>query len=213
MADETAVDDEHFMMRAIEIAQHQMGRTAPNPPVGCVLVKDGVIIAEAATGDGGKPHAEEAALQMVGEASRGATAYVTLEPCHTRSSGAPGCSDRLISAGVKRVVVAVEDHHPTATDGLTKLRDAGVETKIGCLKDKALELVAGFFKVLDAGRPLVGVSASMDTYDAEFYLAPGESFEGALKRMSDEGKTRIRVMPGSPLASALKARGLVDIDV
>ena len=212
MADETAVDDERHMARAIELAMRQLGRTAPNPPVGCVLVRDGAVIAEAATGDGGKPHAEELALEMAGEAAKGAVAYVTLEPCHSRSSGASGCSDRLISAGVKRVVVAVEDHHPTATDGLTKLKSAGVETKIGCLESEAKNLVSGFFKVLDAGRPLVGISATIDTYDAEFYLAPGEGFEDALKRMGEEGKTRIRVMPGSPLASALRARGLVDIE-
>lgn len=212
MANETPVDDELHMARAIELATRQLGRTSPNPPVGCVLVKDGVVIAEAATGDGGRPHAEEAALAVAGAAANGATAYVTLEPCHSRSSGASGCSDRLISAGVLRVVIATEDHHPTAADGLNKLKVAGIPTEVGCLRDAAQKLVAGFFKVLDAGRPLVGVSADLETYDAEFYLAPGESFEDSLKRMAREGKTRIRVVPGSPLASALRARGLVDIE-
>ena len=96
--------DDAFMRRAIELARLQHGRTGKNPSVGCVLVgTDGVILSEAATGDGGRPHAEQIALSALpDDAARGATAYVTLEPCHTRSTDEPSCSQRLVDAGIHR---------------------------------------------------------------------------------------------------------------
>src|SRR4051812_16214423 len=102
-------EDEAWMARAIELAQANVGRTGDNPSVGCVIVRDGVVVGEGATAPGGRPHAEEVALDRAGEAARDATAYVTLEPCGERSSGAASCGQRLAEAGIARVVIACED--------------------------------------------------------------------------------------------------------
>ena len=127
-----------FMERAIEVARVNVGKTAPNPCVGCVIVRDGEVIAEACTAEGGRPHAEEQAL--AGVDARGATAYVTLEPCGARSAGGLSCSERLADAGVARVVIACEDASPYASgQGAERLRLAGVEVEIGLLADEAAE--------------------------------------------------------------------------
>lgn len=126
------------MRRAIEVAGPHVGLTAPNPTVGCVLVQGEVIVAEAVTGVGGRPHAEEQAVEMAGEAARGATAYVTLEPCGQRTSGVPSCSERLLAAGVVRVVAALSDPHPYASGrGPERLRAAGVPVEVGLLAAEA----------------------------------------------------------------------------
>lgn len=101
--------DEEAMRRAIALAKAQVGRTGANPAVGCVILAGGEVVGEGATGDGGRPHAEEVALAMAGPAARGSVAYVTLEPCAERSSGALSCSTLLADAGVARVVVACGD--------------------------------------------------------------------------------------------------------
>ena len=106
--------DHVHLSRAIELAESGRGRTHPNPMVGAVVVKDGVVLGEAATAPGGRPHAEEQALRVAGPAACGATAYVTLEPCGERSSGAASCSELLVAAGVARVVVAAQDSSPLA---------------------------------------------------------------------------------------------------
>lgn len=124
------------MRRAIEVARTNLGKTAPNPVVGCVIVRDGVVLGEAATAAGGRPHAEEQALQ--GLDARGATAYVTLEPCGERSSGADSCSLLLAKAGVARVVVACEDPSPFASgQGAERLAAAGITVETGLLADEA----------------------------------------------------------------------------
>ncbi|MCF8506699.1 MAG: bifunctional diaminohydroxyphosphoribosylaminopyrimidine deaminase/5-amino-6-(5-phosphoribosylamino)uracil reductase RibD [Caulobacter sp.] len=128
--------DEAFMRRAIAVALTNLGKTAPNPVVGCVIVRDGVILAEAATAPGGRPHAEEQALDGID--ARGATAYVTLEPCGARSSGTAPCSQRLAEAGVARVVYACEDPSPLASgQGSEKLIAAGVVVERGLLSQEA----------------------------------------------------------------------------
>lgn len=124
------------MRRAIEVALGNLGRTAPNPVVGCVIAKDGVVLAEAATAPGGRPHAEEQALQGID--ARGATAYVTLEPCGARSTGAVSCSQWLVDAGVARVVIACEDPSPFASgQGVERLSAAGVLVETGLLAAEA----------------------------------------------------------------------------
>lgn len=202
--------DNSWMKRALALARAQLGKTAPNPSVGCVIVADGENVGEAATGDGGRPHAEEAALIQAGARASGATAYVTLEPCSKRSSGGHGCAQRLIDAGVKRVVFACADPHPDARDGVVMLTDAGVEVEANVLKEDAEALNRGFFKRLETGQPLLAVAASPDTYDAEFDLKRNESFEDALDRLGTDGMTRVWVRAGTPLAAQLVARGLVD---
>jgi diaminohydroxyphosphoribosylaminopyrimidine deaminase/5-amino-6-(5-phosphoribosylamino)uracil reductase len=141
----TASDDETWMRRAIALAAQNVGLTADNPSVGCVVVRDGVVVGEAVTAPGGRPHAEEQALRIAGPAARGATAYVTLEPCGQRSSGSASCSELLVAAGVARVVVAAGDASPLASGrGVRRLRDAGVATDLGLLSGEAAELYVGY---------------------------------------------------------------------
>lgn len=138
------------MRAAIAKAAEGVGLTGENPSVGCVIVRDGVMLAIAGTARGGRPHAEEQALAMAGEAARGATAYVTLEPCGARSSSALSCAERLVAAGVSRVVAACEDASPKASGrGVRRLREAGVEVVTGLLKAEASGLYDDY-----AHRPL-----------------------------------------------------------
>ena len=140
------MSDAAFMRRAIAVARSNFGRTADNPVVGCVLVKDGAVLAEAASAVGGRPHAEDLALQAAGAAARDAVAYVTLEPCGARSiPGAVSCADRLIEAGVARVVVACDDPSPYASGrGPERLAAAGVPVRRGVLADEAADLYADY---------------------------------------------------------------------
>ena len=132
-----SADIEH-MRRAIAVALPNVGKTAPNPCVGCVIVRDGEVIAEACTAQGGRPHAEELALAAAD--ARGATVYVTLEPCGARSAGGLSCSELLLAAGVARVVIACEDASPYASgQGAERLRAAGIAVEIGLLADEAAE--------------------------------------------------------------------------
>jgi pyrimidine deaminase RibD-like protein len=135
------------MRRALDLAKLQHGRTAPNPSVGCVILdRDGSKISEAATGDGGRPHAEELALaDLPIGAAAGGTAYVTLEPCRERSSGAPSCSRRLLDAGIAKVFISTRDPHPLGSGGMARLREAGIHVELGLLKDEADEIYQDFF--------------------------------------------------------------------
>lgn len=202
--------DAAFMARALELARAQLGRTAPNPAVGCVIVAEGQIVGEGATGDGGRPHAEEAALAAAGARAVGAVAYVSLEPCTARSSGASSCARRLIDAGLARAVIACAEPNPAAAHGVSQLGAAGIEVTFGVLEAEAEALNAGFFKRIAAGRPLLAIDADASSYDAEFDLKRDESFEQALDRLGAAGLTRVFVRPGTPLAAQLAARGLVD---
>lgn len=138
------MSDDAFMRRALELAALGVGRTGDNPSVGCVIVRDGAVIAEARTADGGRPHAEEQAVALAD--ARGATAYVILEPCAKRSTGGASCSEILLQAGVTRVVIAVSDPHPlVAGAGIERLRAAGVEVEVGLMADEARAMNADFF--------------------------------------------------------------------
>jgi diaminohydroxyphosphoribosylaminopyrimidine deaminase/5-amino-6-(5-phosphoribosylamino)uracil reductase len=137
--------DTAFMRLAIEQARAHHGLTAPNPSVGCVLVRDGTVLASAATAPGGRPHAEEQALDAAGDAARGATAYVTLEPCGARSAGTASCAQRLAQAGVARVVIACEDPSPFASgQGIERLAAAGIDLDTGILAGEAEFLYAAW---------------------------------------------------------------------
>lgn len=205
-------DDARFMTRALDLARTHLGKTSPNPSVGCVLVADGAIVGEGVTGLGGRPHAEEQALVMAGARAHGATAYVTLEPCNQRSGGSSSCSQLLLAAGVSRVVIAIDDPHPLGAHGASRLSDAGVVIEHGLMGDEAERLNAGFFKHVATGRPWLAIDGDPSTYDGEFDLARSETYEGALDRLGAKGFTRICVQPGTALAAQLKARGLVDED-
>ena len=135
-----------FMQRALELAAPGIGHTGDNPSVGCVITKDGATIAEGATAAGGCPHAEERALAQAGARARGATVYVTLEPCAKRTSGAPSCADLLIAAGVARVVIAAADPHPFAASvGVERLRAAGISVESGVMEAEARAQNPDFF--------------------------------------------------------------------
>lgn len=130
---------------ALGLARPNAGRTGDNPSVGCVLVKGGALAGWGATAEGGRPHAEEIALRLAGDKARGATAYVTLEPCAQRSSGAPSCAELLVMAGVARVVAATRDPHPNAAGaGLAHLQAAGIEVEIGVREAEARALNGAF---------------------------------------------------------------------
>src|SRR5215475_6764009 len=120
-----------MMRAALALARRSLGRTWPNPAVGCVIVKDGVIVGRGRTQDGGRPHAEADALDQAGEAARGATAYVTLEPC-SHFGKSPPCADALVRAGVAKVVSAMEDPKPQVNgQGHARLRQAGIAVEVG----------------------------------------------------------------------------------
>ena len=133
------------MRRAIYLAARNLGLTGDNPVVGCVIVRDDAMVGEGATAPGGRPHAEELALDQAGERAKGAVAYVTLEPCGERSSGAASCGRRLATSGLARVVVAWEDSSVMAAGrGLRQLAEAGIETEVGLLKTEAAVLYDGY---------------------------------------------------------------------
>jgi diaminohydroxyphosphoribosylaminopyrimidine deaminase/5-amino-6-(5-phosphoribosylamino)uracil reductase len=137
--------DQEYMGRAIALARTHLGLTGANPSVGCVIVKDGVVVGEGVTAAGGRPHAEEQALDRAGEKARGATAYVTLEPCGVRSSGAPSCSQRLATSAVAEVVVACEDASVLASgQGAERLRAAGIKVRLGVLAAEAADLYVDY---------------------------------------------------------------------
>ncbi|MGZ3305320.1 MAG: DUF559 domain-containing protein [Asticcacaulis sp.] len=183
--------DSKFMRRAIELAMARMGRTWPNPPVGCVIVKDGIVIGEGATGDGGQPHAEEIALDAAGDAAKGATAYVTLEPCGQRSSGAASCSEKLIAAGIERVVYACADPSPLAShQGPRRMHDAGIIVECGLLADEANILIEGFVHHVRTGLPLLSEDEAI-AYDAVFIRDPGLSLDDDLRAWAAKGYRRL----------------------
>jgi diaminohydroxyphosphoribosylaminopyrimidine deaminase/5-amino-6-(5-phosphoribosylamino)uracil reductase len=139
------MNDETYMRRAIALAAGHVGKTGDNPSVGCVIVLDGRVIGEAATAESGRPHAEELALDVANRLAKGATAYVTLEPCGARSSGAASCSERLLAAGVTRVVIACADPSSFAAGvGVERLRGAGVTVETGLLAGEAKALYVDY---------------------------------------------------------------------
>jgi diaminohydroxyphosphoribosylaminopyrimidine deaminase / 5-amino-6-(5-phosphoribosylamino)uracil reductase len=209
--------DRVHMRRAIALALPRMGATWPNPTVGCVIARAETVVGEAATGPGGpnssgaRMHAEEQALAAAGPAARAASAYVTLEPCDKRSSERPSCTDRLIEAGVLRVVVACRDPSPNAAGmGLERLRAAGVAVEPDLLDDEAELLYRGYRRRLATGRPLIEAARDGEGFDAEFKPDPGEELRHAITRFGTIGYTRMWVKRGGLLESALLARSLLN---
>jgi diaminohydroxyphosphoribosylaminopyrimidine deaminase/5-amino-6-(5-phosphoribosylamino)uracil reductase len=200
-----------FMARALVLAREQLGKVAPNPAVGCVLVRDGVVVGEGATQAGGRPHGEAMALAMAGDLANGATCYVTLEPCAHVSPRGPSCASSLVDAGIAACIIAMIDPDPrTAGRGVSALEAAGISVRIGDGAAEAEAATIGFLTRLRTGRPFVAVDPDPTSYDADFALGFRESFEQALDRMGAEGLTRVRVAPDTPMALALAGRGLVN---
>ena len=168
-----SVDDREYMSRALELAAKGRFTTSPNPSVGCVLVVDGAIVGEGHTRPAGGNHAEVEALNAAASA-KGATAYVTLEPCSHSGKTGP-CVEVLIDAGISRVVIACEDPNPkVAGEGIKLLQDAGIEVACGLYEDQARELNKGFIKRHEQGLPwvVVKMAASLDGRTA---MASGQS--------------------------------------
>ena len=166
--------DRRFMKLALALAERQLGTTAPNPAVGCVIVQGDAIVGRAATARGGRPHAETLALAQAREAARGATAYVSLEPC-AHQGVTPPCADALLAANIGRVVVALEDPDSrVAGRGVARLREAGLAVDVGCCADEAKSLNAGFLLRVKTGRPLVTLKIA-SSLDGRIALKSGES--------------------------------------
>ncbi|WP_447588965.1 bifunctional diaminohydroxyphosphoribosylaminopyrimidine deaminase/5-amino-6-(5-phosphoribosylamino)uracil reductase RibD [Aquipseudomonas campi] len=171
---QATLPDQHFMARALELARKGLYSTHPNPRVGCVIVRDGQIVGEGWHARAGEPHAEVHALRQAGDKARGATAYVTLEPCshHGRT---PPCADALVAAGVSRVVAAMQDPNPEVSGrGLLRLMQTGIAVSSGVLEAEARSLNAGFIKRMEQALPFVRVKLAM-SLDGRTAMANGES--------------------------------------
>ncbi len=163
------------MGAALALAERGVGRTFPNPPVGCVIVNAGHVVGRGWTQAGGRPHAEQMALTQAGGAARGGTAYVSLEPCAHDSARGPACVDGLIAAGVARVVAAVADPDPrTAGRGFERLRAAGIAVADGVCAAGAEAVMAGFFSRQRRARPHVTLKLAV-SLDGSVAMASGES--------------------------------------
>lgn len=170
----TRETDEHHMSHALRLAARGNGSCWPNPAVGAVLVKEGRVIGRGTTQPGGRPHAERMALAQAGDQARGATAYVTLEPCAHHGRTSP-CAEALVAAGVARVVGAITDPDPrVAGRGYAILREAGIAVSEGVLAAEALEVTAGFLKRVSRGLPFVTLKLGA-TLDGRIATASGES--------------------------------------
>lgn len=163
------------MRRALELARRGLAGTHPNPMVGAVVVRDGTVVGEGYHARIGGAHAEVAALQSAGSASRGATLYVTLEPC-AHQGRTPPCVDAVIAAGVARVVIAARDPNPAASGGVARLRQAGIDVVEGVEEDAARSLNAAFHHVLERGAPFVALKLAQ-SLDGRIASAPGTRTE------------------------------------
>ncbi|MEM8825125.1 MAG: bifunctional diaminohydroxyphosphoribosylaminopyrimidine deaminase/5-amino-6-(5-phosphoribosylamino)uracil reductase RibD [Pseudomonadota bacterium] len=206
------------MDHALALAARGIGRVWPNPAVGCVIEKDGRVIGRGRTADGGRPHAETVALAQAGEAARGATAHVTLEPC-AHIGQTPPCTDALIRAGVARVVVALRDPDPRVDGGgVAALRAAGIKIVEGIREAEARALQAGFLSLINVGRPMVTLKLAT-TLDGRIATASGESqwITGpeARAHVHSQRARHDAVMVGAGTARAddprLTVRGLGDV--
>ena len=180
--------DERFMQMAVRLAWRALGTTAENPPVGCVIVKENQVLGVGWTQKGGRPHAETEALTMAGEAARGATAYVTLEPCahHGRT---PPCAEALVSKGIIRVVAALQDPDPrTAGEGFAILRRAGIAVQIGPCAEEARAVTAGFLTRITRKRPYVLLKLALSA-DGKIGL-PGKE----IAITGEEARARVHLM-------------------
>lgn len=174
MAQATDAPDRRYMQAAIGLARRALGRSWPNPAVGCVIVKDGAMVGRGWTQPGGRPHAETEALRRAAAGARGATLYSTLEPC-SHVGRTPPCVDAIIAADVRRVVAAIEDPDPRVSGaGLARLADAGIEVVSGVLSDEAASVNRGYLLRRRHGRPMLTVKVAT-TLDGRIATQTGES--------------------------------------
>lgn len=186
--------DLRFMDSALALAFSALGTTAPNPAVGCVLVKDGMVVGQGVTAPGGRPHAETQALAKAGSDARGATAYVTLEPCaHTGKT--PPCARALIEAGIARCVVACRDPFAEVNGrGLAMLVEAAITVVEDVRRAQAEILNLGFFTRLKSGHALEVIDPREGLVDASLTLKDGQTREELLHEAAQSGLTRVRIL-------------------
>lgn len=188
------------MRRALELAEAGLGRVWPNPSVGAVVVRAGRVVGEARTQKRGRPHAEVVALRQAGDLARGATMFVSLEPC-SHWGRTPPCCEAILAAGIERVVVAVQDPDPRVDGrGIQKLRDAGKLVEVGLEADRARTINAGFFARVRLGRPL--------TQEVAFATEPvPEGFDARLD-LTDAGWSASVAVARDPLEVEVWTLGL-----
>jgi diaminohydroxyphosphoribosylaminopyrimidine deaminase/5-amino-6-(5-phosphoribosylamino)uracil reductase len=169
------LSDRRFMLEAARLGEAARGRTAPNPNVGCLIVKDGEIVGRGATAPGGRPHAEAVALAEAGKRAKGATLYTTLEPCAHASKRGPTCAALIPETGIARVVIGIKDPDPrTSGDGIKLLKNVGVEVKTGVGRDIARNSMSGYLSRIEHGRPRVTLKLAL-SIDGKIALPSGES--------------------------------------
>lgn len=192
--------DFDMMSRALKLAQRGIYTTAPNPNVGCIIVRNGEIVGEGYHYRAGEPHAEVFALRMAGEKAEGSTAYVTLEPC-SHYGRTPPCAEGLIKAKVARVVCAMEDPNPkVAGRGFQMLRDAGVEVQVGLLESEAKVLNRSFIKFMQTGMPFVQLKMAA-SLDGQTALSNGQS-QWITSPKARQDVQRYRAMSGGVLSTS-----------
>jgi diaminohydroxyphosphoribosylaminopyrimidine deaminase / 5-amino-6-(5-phosphoribosylamino)uracil reductase len=180
--------DIHFMRHALSLARRGLGRTWPNPSVGCVIVKNDHVIAQGRTVDGGRPHAEVAALSKAGASARGATLYVTLEPC-AHHGKTPPCVDAIIEAGVARVVIGTADINPRVNgQGFSALKAAGIDVSMGVLAQECGDFYQSFFLRFLENRPYITLKTAC-SLDGKIALGNGKSqwITGDMARLHAHG--------------------------
>ena len=189
-APESLEEDRRWMQAALNLGERSLGLAAPNPSVGAILVKEGRVIGRGATAPGGGPHAEAIAIAAARGEARGATLYVTLEPCsHFGSS--PPCADAVVEAGVKRVVSAIEDPNPlVAGEGHARLRAAGIDVAVGMGEDEARRDHRGHILRVTAGRPCVTLKLA-ETADG---YASGGAHDPRLRITGQIANLRVQIM-------------------
>lgn len=187
------MDDRYFMKRALGLALKAKGRTSPNPMVGAVIVRNGMIMAEGFHKMAGTPHAEAIAIEKAGKKARGSTLYVNLEPCCHTEKKTPPCTRAIIEAGLKRIVVAMIDPNPMVSGrGLDELRAAGIKVDIGVMEDSARKLNEAYIKFITQRKPFVilKIAQSLDgkiaTSSGESRWITGERARRFVHRMRDE---------------------------
>jgi diaminohydroxyphosphoribosylaminopyrimidine deaminase/5-amino-6-(5-phosphoribosylamino)uracil reductase len=185
----TQADDERFMAEAIEVSRRHLGQTGTNPSVGCVIIKDGVLVGRAVTAVGGRPHAEPQALAEAGERAEGATAYVTLEPC-SHYGKTPPCANALIAAKVARVVISVTDPDERVSGrGIEMLRDAGIEVDTGILEQEGRRSLAGYLMRQTKKRPYVTLKLAVS---ADGMI--GRKGEGQVRITGDLARAEVQAL-------------------
>ncbi|MFL6756601.1 MAG: bifunctional diaminohydroxyphosphoribosylaminopyrimidine deaminase/5-amino-6-(5-phosphoribosylamino)uracil reductase RibD [Sphingomicrobium sp.] len=163
------------MLEAAKLGEAARGRTAPNPNVGCIIARDGEIIARGATAPGGRPHAEAVALEEAGPLANGATLYTTLEPCAHLSERGPTCAAIIPESGVARAVIAIRDPDPrTAGQGIARLKAAGIKVKLGIGEEAARDSMSGYLSRIERGRPRITLKLAL-SIDGKIALPSGES--------------------------------------